>query len=90
MTEECQGSLEFFCTGCNKTTQALVWSHHERQVAYASSNSVVVFDPMPVRLILIFCFVMYIKLHLSKCPFYVMRTMCNVSYYFIYFMSLNL
>ena len=56
MAESCKCSLEFFCTGCNKTTQALVWSPKENQVAYASSNSVIVFNPMPVKLIILLYF----------------------------------
>uniref|UniRef100_A0A7M5VGT1 Elongator complex protein 2 n=1 Tax=Clytia hemisphaerica TaxID=252671 RepID=A0A7M5VGT1_9CNID len=38
-------SLEFFCAGCNKTTQGLSWSKRRNVIAYASSHSAVLYKP---------------------------------------------
>ena len=37
--------LDFFCSGCNKTTEALDWNHDKDLIAYASSHSVVLYKP---------------------------------------------
>jgi len=37
--------LDFFCGGCNKTTEALDWNYVKDLIAYASSHSVVLYKP---------------------------------------------